>query len=67
WNHATVTTCHSKTADLASEVKSSGALFFIIIFLSKKLEGKKIVLANQNPHTHCSHFRILKYQNYEIR
>lgn len=36
WNHATVTTCHSKTADLASEVKSSGALFFIIIFFFKQ-------------------------------
>lgn len=43
WNHATVTTCHSKTADLASEVKSSGALFpLFYFFLAKNLKGKKL-------------------------
>lgn len=38
WNHATVLTCHSKTADLASEVQSFQALFTQIFCKICKLE-----------------------------
>lgn len=30
WNHATVTTCHSKTRDIATQVRSSARLGMIM-------------------------------------
>lgn len=59
WNHATVTTCHSKTASLAEEVRPEGFswqffLKYFFVYLVENTDSLTCIFVTSNNGRDCS-------------